>query len=90
MFSTLFSTPNMFVDDRVWKHIKNSLPENYVLPNPVIKEMFKPMSGDFYNSLFSTPLSTPEVFVDHEVWESIKASLPPDYVIPNPVMRDVH
>lgn len=38
LFSTPLPTPKIFVDHRIRELIKHSLPENYVLPNPVTKK----------------------------------------------------
>jgi hypothetical protein len=55
LFSTPLSTPEVVVDSQVWNKIKASLPQDYVIPNPVTINIFKSMNGNVYNS---TPLST--------------------------------
>ncbi|TVY02159.1 hypothetical protein [Cohnella terricola] len=72
-----------FYDLRVWRKVTESLPDDYVLPNPESMRMLLPMTADFYRSLFLISSARPDLIVDDHIWKRIKAALPSNYKIPD-------
>ena len=83
LFSIPISTQNTFVSGLEWEKIIESVPQNFVLPNPESIAVFQKMKGDSYNLPFTNKTLTSNIFVDSQTWEAILQNLPIDYQLPH-------
>jgi hypothetical protein len=89
LFKSIGTQDVVIVSEQVWDQIQQSLPQNYIMPNPVIMALFQSMSSDSYDNMFNNPSSIPHLFVDNKLWNDITHVLPQSYILPNPVFDKI-
>ena len=89
LFKSTGTKDVVIVSEQDWNQIQQSLPSGFIMPNPVILDLFQSMSSDSYDNLFNNPSSLPHLFVDTTLWNHITHALPQSYILPNPVFDKI-
>jgi len=92
-YHTLFKSTGtqevVVVSEQVWDQIQQSLPPDFIMPNPDILALFQSMSSNTYDKMFNNPSSLPHLFVDTSLWNQITHVIPQSYILPNPVFDKI-
>ena len=89
LFKSTGTKDVVIVSEQVWNQIQQSLPPDFIMPNPDNLELFQSMSSDSYDNLFNNPSSLPHLIVDTTLWNHITHALPQSYILPNPLFDKI-